>query len=119
MGPALGSAVVGLAEGPAEGLALGNAFVGAAVGKLVTSATTVQSAWTSAYTLGAMDAGTYRMLAAKLQGAYELDPNAPEPMLMTLVGNVMDVNEVHCQYAVAPIEVIDVDNSIDVNESQK
>ena len=65
-----------------------------------------------------MATGTYRMLAALLQGATVAEPNAPAPTVVRLVGSTSIVNKPHPSNEAAPSDAKLVDSDTDDSAEQ-
>ena len=78
----------------------------------------MHKAFTDEYTLAAMPTGTYKMLAALLQGATDAEPNAPAPTTVRLVGSTSIVNAPHPSNTAAPSDAKLVDSDTDDSPEQ-
>jgi hypothetical protein len=65
-----------------------------------------------------MSTGTYRMLAALLQGATDAEPNAPAPTVVRLVGSTSIVNAPHPSNTAVPSTAKLVDSNTDDSPKQ-
>ena len=93
LGCALGC-INGCCEGRFDGCEEGSAVVGNAVGNAVGKAvymTMLQSYCTDEYIIGFILLGTYKIFILLLQGEIDEVPKAFEPILLKLVGRLIEV----------------------------